>query len=316
MKIIRKTVLFAAFIFSSLALFAQEELDKLVDVSTTGNEKVFATFKSGNLINVKTTEMIHKKELDFRVDHRFGDIAGTAGGGRNFFGLDDAMDIRIGFDYGISDKFNVGIARAKGATTLRQLYETNLKYRFAEQTASDRMPVSVVFFGSLTASAMEASTDPSSPSSFGSLGDRITYVSQLIIARKFSSGLSFAILPTYLHRNYTAFGDENSMFAIGAGGRLKVSSRMAIVADYVMPIRSESAKKYREEINGQSYRNALGVGLEMETGGHVFHLNFTNATSIQESQYISETTSSWEKGQFRWGFSIARRFSFDKKKDN
>lgn len=313
---IRKTVFFAAFMFSSLALLAQEELDKLVDVSTKGNEKVFATFKSGNLINVKTTEMIHRKELDFRVDHRFGDIAGTAGGAKNFFGLDDAMDIRIGFDYGISDKLNVGIARAKGATTLRQLYETNVKYRFIEQTASDRMPVSVSFFGSVTASAMEASTDPSSPASFGSFGDRLTYVSQLIIARKFNSSLSFAILPTYLHRNFTAFGDENSMFAVGAGGRLKVSSRMAIVADYVVPIRSESAKKYREEVNGQSYRNALGVGLEMETGGHVFHLNFTNATSIQESQYISETTSSWEKGQFRWGFSIARRFSFDKKKDD
>jgi hypothetical protein len=316
MKIVRKTVFLATFIFPSLAAFAQEDLDKLVDVSPEGNEKVSATFKSGNLINVKTTETIHKEELDFRVDHRFGDIAGTAGGAKNFFGLDDATDIRIGFDYGISDKLNVGIARAKGATTLRQLYETNVKYRFIEQTANNRTPVSVAFFGSLTASAMEASTDPSSPASFGSFGDRLTYVSQLIIARKFSSNFSFAVHPTYLHRNFTAFGDENNMFAIGAGGRLKVSNRMAVVADYVAPIRSSSAKKYREDINNQSFHDALGVGLEIETGGHVFHLNFTNATAIQESQYISETTSSWEKGQFRWGFSIARRFSFDKKKGN
>ncbi|MNT78346.1 hypothetical protein D3C72_2175740 [compost metagenome] len=103
------------------------------------------------------------------------------------------------------------------------------------------------------------------------------------------------------------------MFAIGIGGRAKVSNRIAVVADYFLPFRQSSKKQYRENITGQRYYNALGVGLEMDTGGHIFHLNFTNATAMQESQFISETNSSWGKGQFRWGFSIARRFSFDKK---
>ncbi len=271
--------------------FAQEDLDKLIHIDAPKNEKVTATFKSGNLINLKTTETIHRNEMDFRVDHRFGDIAGSAGGGKNFFGLDNSTDIRIGFDYGLFDNLNIGIARAKGATAVRQLFEGNVKYRFIEQTVDNSIPVSVAFFGSTTLSAMEASTDKSSAASFENFNDRLSYATQLIIARKFSSDLSLVVVPSYLHRNYTAFNDQNDVFAIGIGGRAKVSNRIALVADYTLPFRKASNKKYREEVGGQRYYNALGVGLEMDTGGHIFHLNFTNATAIQESQFISETNS-------------------------
>ncbi|GAA0881467.1 DUF5777 family beta-barrel protein [Sphingobacterium siyangense subsp. cladoniae] len=308
----RKT-LFILLCFISTKLFAQEDLDKLIHIDGVKNEKVTATFKSGNLINLKTTETIHRHEMDFRVDHRFGDIAGSAGGGKNFFGLDNSTDIRIGFDYGLLDNLNIGIARAKGATEVRQLFEGNVKYRFIEQTVDNNVPVSVAFFGSTTLSAMEASPDKSSAASFEDFNDRLSYVTQLIIARKFSSNLSLVVVPTYLHRNYTAYNDQNDVFAVGIGGRAKVSNRIALVADYTLPFRKSSNKKYREDVSGQRYYNALGVGLEMDTGGHIFHLNFTNATAIQESQFISETNSSWDKGQFRWGFSIARRFNFNKK---
>jgi hypothetical protein len=120
------------------------------------------------------------------------------------------------------------------------------------------------------------------------------------------------LIPTYVHQNYTLHGDQNSTFAIAAGARMKFNQRMALVTDYVLPFRNKEKKAYIEELLGKKLYNALGIGLELETGGHVFHLNFTNATAIQESQYITETTSTWAKGQFRWGFSIARRFSFDK----
>ena len=308
----RKT-LFILLCFISTKLFAQEDLDKLIHIDGVKNEKVTATFKSGNLINLKTTETIHRHEMDFRVDHRFGDIAGSAGGGKNFFGLDNSTDIRIGFDYGLLDNLNIGIARAKGATEVRQLFEGNVKYRFIEQTVDNNVPVSVAFFGSTTLSAMEASSDKSSAASFEDFNDRLSYVTQLIIARKFSSNLSLVVVPSFLHRNYTAYNDQNDVFALGIGGRAKVSNRIALVADYTLPFRKSSNKKYREDVSGQRYYNALGVGLEMVTGGHIFHLNFTNATAIQESQFISETNSSWRKGQFRWGFSIARRFNFNKK---
>ncbi|WON95154.1 DUF5777 family beta-barrel protein [Sphingobacterium sp. UGAL515B_05] len=309
----RKT-LFILLCFISTTLLAQEDLDKLIHIDGDKNEKVTATFKSGNLINLKTTETIHRHEMDFRVDHRFGDIAGSAGGGKNFFGLDNSTDIRIGFDYGLLDNLNIGIARAKGATEVRQLFEGNVKYRFIEQTVDNNVPVSVAFFGSTTLSAMEASPDKSSAASFEDFNDRLSYVTQLIIARKFSSNLSLVVVPTYLHRNYTAYNDQNDVFALGIGGRAKVSNRIALVADYTLPFRKSANKKYHEDVSGQHYYNALGVGLEMDTGGHIFHLNFTNATALQESQFISETNSSWGKGQFRWGFSIARRFNFNKKK--
>ncbi|OOG17859.1 hypothetical protein BWD42_11175 [Sphingobacterium sp. CZ-UAM] len=297
----------------SLKVAAQEGLDKMIKLDGPKNEKVTATFKSGNLINLKTTETIHRNEMDFRVDHRFGDIGGSAGGAKNFFGLDNSTDIRIGFDYGLTDNINIGIARAKGATEVRQLYEGNIKYRFVEQTIDNSVPVSIAFFGSTVVSAMKASEEKHSAASFEGFSDRLTYVTQLIIARKFSSSFSLTVVPSYLHRNYTAYNDQNNMFAIGIGGRAKVSKRIALVADYFLPFRQSSKKKYREELTGQRYYNALGVGLEMDTGGHIFHLNFTNATAIQESQFISETNSSWGKGQFRWGFSIARRFNFNKK---
>ncbi|TJZ62222.1 hypothetical protein FAZ15_06875 [Sphingobacterium olei] len=315
MKLLYLKIVTAIVLTMPLLSFAQEDLDKLIELETNNSEKILATFKSGNLINIKTTETIHKNEMDFRVDHRFGDLAGRAGGVKNFFGMDHSTDIRIGFDYGLFDNVTVGIARAKGATAATQLYEMNVKYRFLDQTQDNVRPISIAFFASTTAAAVGTSNDPVSPISYGGFGDRLTYISQFIIARKFSPSFSFAILPTYTHRNYTAFGDQNSVFAIGAGGRLKISKRMAVVADYFLPFRNQEKKQYIEEVNQQKFYNALGVGLELETGGHIFHLNFTNATAVQESQFITETTSTWTKGQFRWGFSIARRFSFAKNKE-
>ena len=304
-------LLMSLFVFSN----AQQNLDELVKVEENEKEKVSATFKSGQLINIQSTETVHKKELNFRVDHRFGDIAGKSGGVKQFFGLDQSTDIRIGLDYGISDNFIVGLARAKGAAELTQLYETNFKYRFLQQNVDNSIPVSIALFASATTSAMENSDDATAAHSFSTFSDRIAYVSQLIIARKFSPAFSFVVIPTYVHQNYTVYGDQNSTFAVALGARMKVTKTMALVADYALPLREKEKKEYIEELYGNKFYNALGVGLELETGGHIFHLNFTNATAIQESQYITETTSTWSKGQFRWGFSISRRFSFEKNKD-
>ncbi|MCZ4245443.1 DUF5777 family beta-barrel protein [Pedobacter punctiformis] len=298
--------------FSSFS-FAQSDLEKVLGNPVAPDQKVSATFKAIKLINGHSNETIFKHELNFSVDHRFGDIAGKNGGIKNFFGLDQSTDIRIGFDYGLSDKLSVGIARAKGATAATQLYEGNLKYRLMEQTINDRVPVAITLFGSATASAVKASDDLTSATAYKSFQDRLTYVVQGIIARKFNSNFSFAITPTYIHRNFTAFNDQNDLFALGIGGRIKFSKRMAFVADYFLPFRNADKKKYLEQINDQKFYNPLGIGLEIETGGHVFHLNFTNATAIQESQFITDTHSSWLKNQYRWGFSIARRFSMVKK---
>jgi hypothetical protein len=300
-------------LLTALNSFGQQDLEKELGNTGPAHEKVTATFKSTKLINVHTNETIFKNELDFRIDHRFGDIAGDNGGIRRFFGLDNATDVRIGFEYGLSDRLSVGFARAKGATDVQQLYEGNLKFRLLEQTTDDYMPVAVTLFGSTTATGVTASDDPSAGTAYRNFSDRLNFVAQVIIARKFNSSFSFILTPTYVHRNFTAFRDQNDLFAVSAGGRAKISKRMALVVDYTMPFRNSADQDYLEEFNGLKYRNALGAGLEIETGGHVFNLNFTNATAIEEMQFIPQTTSNWLKGQFRWGFSIARRFSFHKK---
>jgi len=306
-------LLLVTMMLATLQSFGQQDLEKELGNTAPAHEKVSATFKSTKLINVHTNETIFKNELDFRIDHRFGDIAGSNGGIRRFFGLDNATDVRIGFEYGLSDRLSVGFARAKGATEVQQLYEGNLKYRLIEQTTDDYIPVAVTLFGSTTATGVTASDDPSSGTAYRNFSDRLNFVTQVIIARKFNSSFSFTLTPSYVHRNFTAFRDQNDLFALSAGGRAKISKRMALVVDYTMPFRNGSDQDYLEQQSGIKYRNALGAGLEIETGGHVFNLNFTNATAIEEMQFIPQTTSNWLKGQFRWGFSIARRFSFNKK---
>jgi hypothetical protein len=308
-----KKMIFAVLFLSAIRSYGQVELEKALTTTSDTHEKVTATFKSTRLINGHTNETIHKNELDFEVDHRFGDIAGSNGGIRQFFGLDNSTDVRIGFEYGISDRLTVGLARSKGATTVQQLYEGSLKYRLLEQTVDDHIPLAVTLLGSSTIAAVKANRDdPAAATAYGNFQDRLNYVAQMIIARKFNSNFSFSITPSYIHRNFTVFRDQNDLFAVGAGGRAKISKRMAIVVDYFLPFRNAEDKAYLEEVASRKFYNPLGVGLEIETGGHVFHLNFTNATAIQEVQFIPETTSSWLKGQYRWGFSISRRFSMGK----
>ncbi len=308
MKLLKYYLLFFVLLDASRS-FSQEDLEKQMQMPAMGHEKVQATFKSTKLINGHTNETIYKNELDFKVDHRFGDIAGGNGGVRKLFGLDNSTDVRIGFEYGLTDRLSIGFARAKGATNVQQLYEGSIKFRLLQQTIDGHMPVSVTLFGSNTIAGMEASTDPTSAAAFKSFNDRMNYVSQVIIARKLNENFSVTLTPGYVHRNFTAFRDQNDLFTLGAGARAKLSKRMAFVVDYYAPFRNKADRAYLEQLNAVKFYNALGAGLEIETGGHVFHLNFTNATAIEEMQFLTQTTSSWLKGQYRWGFSISRRFS-------
>jgi hypothetical protein len=305
---------------STTSLIAQEDLSKLFNDSATNKEHlpVIATFKSPRLINGQSNETIHKHDLLFIVSHRFGDIAGTFGGFKSFYGLDQSTDIQIAFDYGISDQWSVGIGRAKGApngmnTHQNQFFYLNTKYRLIRQTEDNRVPVSVTVFGNSAVSAMEKLDAVTVDAGFQKFSDRMSYVAQAIIARKFSDNLSLALLPTYVRRNYVSYMDMNNLFALGVGGRMKVSHWMAVVVDYFMSFRKEDSKDYFRQQKDFRFYNPLGIGLEIETGGHVFNLSFTNATATLENQFIPSTSSSWTDGGFRWGFTITRRFSLFKK---
>jgi Membrane bound beta barrel domain (DUF5777) len=273
--------------------------------------RVYATFKGTHLVNARTNETIKRKELDFRVSHRFGDIGGEYGGEKSFFGLENSTDIKISFDYGITDRLTVGISRAKGATAIRQLYETSLKYKVLEQTEDSKIPFSLTAFANGVVSSMASNSKSNTPDHFDRFSDRMAFTGQLIMARKFSDRFSLMLLPTYVHTNYVSATDQNDVWAMGIGGRLKLTKRMALIVDYFKVFRnSRSTAAFREK--GLKFYNPLGVGLEFETGGHVFDFNFTNSAALMENQFIPYTTTSWLMGQFRWGFNISRIFSFKK----
>ena len=291
-------------------------------------------FSSSKLINAKTVEMLPAGILEFNITHNFGDIAGDNGGIENFFGLDNVQDVRIGFQYGLSKKINLIAARAKGADQfpntieVRQLYELGIKYRMMQQANDSKHPFSLALFGNVVVSSMEAyssshASQGKSDDGFESFSDRLSQTLQLMIARKFGK-LSLQVSPTVVHRNYVMDGDLNTMFALGGGIRLPVMGRFSIIADYFHSFRSQSntdffkdtAQGGKGSANGIHFYDAFGIGIELLTEGHVFHLNFTNATEILENRLIPRTTTSWGNGEYRWGFTISRDFDLFWKKKN
>lgn len=265
-------------------------------------EPVIATFKATRLILSQTTETVKKKELNFLVIHRFGDIAGGSGGGKTFFGLDNSSDIYIGFEYGITDNLNVAFGRSK----FEQLLDLQLKYYLLHQTTDDSAPVAISILGKTGFKPYKVQTNV-----FDNYGNRFSYLAQAIIARKFSTNLSLQISPSYIINNIPypfLAGNEKDFFSLSAAGRLKLTKRMGIVVDYFHTFSS-----FRQNSVSPAFYDGLGVGIEIETGGHVFTMFLTNAQAISEINYLNDTESNWTKGQYRLGFTISRIFDFNKK---
>jgi len=296
--------------------YCQDSLTNILDKEVTRKQDlkpahVYATFKGTHLINARTNETIKKKELDFRVSHRFGDIGGEYGGEKSFIGLENSTDIKISFDYGITDRLTVGVSRAKGATAVRQLYESSLKFKLLEQTENNKMPLSVTLFSNAVVTSMASNIKANTPDHFDQFSDRLSFTEQIILAKKFSDRFSLMLIPSFVHTNYVIANDQNDIWAMGIGGRFKITKRMAFIADYFRVFRSNtSISEFKAK--GLKFYNPLGVGLEFETGGHVFDFTFTNSTALLENQFLPYTTTSWLSGQFRWGFNISRIFSFKK----
>ncbi len=300
----------------SLNTYAQDDLLDLVkeDPKNEPAKKVYATFKTTKIVNAQNIETVKKRNLDFRVTHRFGNIYNSSSknalneAAHNAFGLDNSTDIRMSFDYGITDDITIGIGRSK----YREMNDATIKWRFLTQRENNSIPLSVCFYGNLGYTSM--TTDNLYAGTIRpktNEAHRVQYASQLLIARKFNSWFSLQIMPTYIHRNFikqqlnTNNGkeDENGLLSLGIGGRLKMSKRMALVVDYFY-----NFSEYQTN-NPNAYYNPLGVGLEIETGGHVFHINYTNGAAILESSLLTSTQDTWTKGQIKLGFNISRWFA-------
>jgi hypothetical protein len=285
-------------------LVAQENMDSLMDLVAGKQEPrpVMATFKTTRLVNMVTIEQVKHGELDFRISHRFDDIAGDAGGISTLYGFDNVTDIRIAFDYGLNDRWAIGFGRSKGAYLRRQILDFNTKFKVLRQKDDNSMPLSMSVFLSSELCTMASSSDTTSTVYFGNNPwDRLNYVSQVILARKFGERLSLELSPTFVHRNLVQYNENNSSFSLGFGMRYKFTKRLGIILDYYYNFDKTKTAEY-------GYYAPLGVGIEIETGGHVFHLLFSNNKALLESQYLTECKENWLKGQFRFGFNISRVF--------
>ncbi len=266
------------------------------------SEIVYRTFKDSRVISVQSAETLPARKMDFRVSHRFGDLAGSNGGWETFYGLENATDILIGFDYGATDRLTVGLSRSKGAGPLRRLVNGFVKYKLIGQGIEGGAPITFTLLGGASMSTAKRIDDPELLSSFPKTAHRLVYNVQGLIARKFSERFSMQISPGYIHRNYVPQNDENGLFSLGVAARLQLTKVFGLIADTTIPFSSLRT-------TDQGYYLPLGFGLEVDTGGHVFQLNLTNTTGLEATDYIPNTRSNWADGQFRLGFTISRLFN-------
>lgn len=269
-------------------------------------EYVYQTFKDTRIINTYSIETLQKGVLDFRVAHRFGDILNQwdfQNLWANFLGFESAADVGFGVEYGITNNFMVGFHRTKGASELRSLLHLNAKYKFLSQTKDNSMPISMAAAGVLTVSTMPPSQDVTSLANFpGGFAHRMLYSLQLLVGRKFGDILSLQLSPTFVWRNLVKFNDTNYLVSMGASAKIQVSKVLGIIIDANLPF-----DKLRWTA-GSGFHIPLGIGFEIDTGGHVFQINLTNSAGIEPTDYIPNTTLNWAEGQFRIGFTISRGF--------
>lgn len=250
---------------------------------------VDATFKATRLINGHTVQTPGEGTMVFLISHRFGPLNS---GSYEFFGLDQAT-LRLGFEYALTDRLELGVGRS----SLNKTYDGFLKYKLVQQTTGTRaIPVSVTLFGSaaIMTQRMTNGIDYT-------LGKRTAYTYQALIARKFNSDLSLQLMPTLVHRNLVINeGEKNDVYALGAGGRYKLTKRFSLNAEYYYLLPSYTA---------DHFRNSVALGVDIETGGHIFQMHVTNSTGMIEQQFITQTSGNFFDGYICFGFNVSRNFT-------
>lgn len=283
-----KHLLTMALIGLPLWLSAQDDL-----LSTLGSDQAPTSaedaFKGLKIVNFESTKMLHRREFYFVVSHRFGSIKN---GIDDFFGL-DAANTRLQFLYGISDGVGISLSR----NSFNKTYETSLKYRLLQQ--DDRTPVTVVGFSQAAVNTFLDEALILQPVDFG---DRMSFTQQVLISRKVSDRLSLQLMPTFFYEGYVDYApQEQAQYVMGFGGRYKLSKRVSLNIDYGWHL---------NRATGSPFVNPLSIGVDIETGGHVFQLHFTNAQPTFESGFLGNAAGDWADGNVYFGFNLSRVFNF------
>lgn len=278
-------------LFLSSFSFAQDDLLDILDDENTETDQsiVTSTFKGTRIINGHSVENRKDSELEFIISHRFGRINS---GFYDLFGLDNS-NIRFSLEYGLTDDLTIGAGRS----SFEKTYDGFLKYSlFKQKTGPKSFPFAISLFSSIAVKTLK-DYDPDDKRTFA---ESLSYVSQVLIARKVSSSFSYQVTPTYIHRNTVSIAqDPHDIFALGFGSRIKVSKRVSINGEYFYAFDKSTS------INA---RNSLAFGVDIETGGHVFQLILSNAITMIEKSFIAETTGDFFGGDIHFGFNISRTF--------
>jgi hypothetical protein len=285
--------------FFPISFYAQEPAE--VTAEEDSYEEPAITFSSTRVVNGHSVETLSKGTYEFRIEHRFGDMAGVNGGVQNMFGFDNLSDMRIALEYGVTDQLMVGFGRAKGTgAPYRSLVDGFVKYKVISQE-ENKSPITITAVAGSSFTYMTASPDLGAVSHFPKAVHRLNYFAQVNIAHHFGDRGAIQLMPTLVHRNYVANTDMNDLFALGFAGRLRLTSRFALIGEYYYTF---NGSQYRQS----GFTNSGAIALEWFTFGHNFTINLTNSGGIGESQFIPYTTEQWRKGQFRFGFTVGRKF--------
>lgn len=293
--VLRLALVTAVLFVGSRVIGQDEDLLKLLGNDRPQKEIVKNAFKSPRVINGHSIEFLRPGTMDFRILHRFGQLDQ---GYKNFFGLDQAS-MRMGFDFGILRNLMTGVGRS----TYKKEVDAYIKYApFLQSTGKGAFPFTIALVSGITMDGMPWA-DPTRKNFFSS---KLAYYFQAIIGRKITEGLTLQLSPTMVHKNLVQLNAEsNNIFAVGVGGRLRLSKRISLTADYY---------HVYNPLKDIAYEDPLGFGIDIETGGHVFQLHFTNSTGMNERAFITETTGRWDKAEIRFGFNLSRVFQIKKKK--
>ena len=304
MNSLKYLISFFLFAFFTSVNAQDDLLNMLEDEVEEEPIPVAYTFKSTRIINSHTIERMTARQLDFRVNHRFGEINS---GYENFWGLDQAL-ISLDFGYGINDWLMVGLRRS----TYKKTIDGSLKFSILRQIEGAKtIPVAISYYTNLAVNGTPKGQDELLDSIFN---NRLSYTHQLLIARKFNETLSLQLMPTFVHRNLVNYNEENNTLAVGFGGRTKITRRLSLTFEYFWTSHATTYFDKMEDGDETKYYNPLSIGFDLETGGHVFQLFLSNTRIMEESGFITETTSNPLQGDIFFGFNISRVFAVGKPK--
>ncbi len=294
-----------SFSLFSFSLFAQDDLLDLVEETDPKEETIYttATFKGTKIINMQSCEIPGAGVMQFIIMHRFGALNDDFM--YNFFGLEQAST-RFSFDYSINDWLNVGIGRSSMSKTYDGFFKAKL---LRQSSGGKNMPISMVAYASMNYNTTRYIDNLPHYTT-----DRLSYSYQLVVARKFNEWFSFEVTPTLIHYNLVETTTQNNdVFALGFGGRIKLSQRIAITGEYMlqMPNHTYLDPATNTEVN---FNNSASLGVDIETGGHVFQLHITNSRGMADPEWVGRTPGNWFDGDVYLGFNISRVFTIKKPK--